>query len=60
MFKPRQTSAEYLGERLDPLRANRRNRTMPEVTRIRALKAAAVTVVHDIQGPIVTGVLGGD
>jgi hypothetical protein len=60
MFDRHETSAERLGKRLDPLRATRGNRTMPEVTRIRALKAAAVTVVHDIQGPIVTGVLGGD
>jgi len=31
-----------------------------QVARIRALKAAAVVVVHDVEGPIVTGVLGGD
>jgi hypothetical protein len=55
MFKRFEISAERLGERL-----GRRNRTMRQVTRIRALKAAAPTVVHDVQGPIVTGVLGGD
>jgi hypothetical protein len=60
MFKRHEISAERLGERLNPLRANRGNRTMRQVTRIRALKAATMMVVHDVEGPIVTGVLGGD
>jgi hypothetical protein len=60
MFKRFETSAERLDERLDPWQLSRRNPTMRQVTRIRALKAAAATVVHDVQGPIVTGVLGGD
>jgi hypothetical protein len=61
MFKRFETSAERLDERLDPWESNRGNRTMRQVTRIRgSLKAAAAMVVHDVQGPIVTGVLGGD
>lgn len=60
MFKRFETSAERFDERLDPWKSSRGNRTMREVTRIRALKAAGATVVHDVQGPIVTGVLGGD
>ena len=60
MFKRFETSAERLDERLDPWQLSRGNRTTRQVTRIRALKAAAATVVHDVQGPIVTGVLGGD
>jgi hypothetical protein len=60
MFKRFETSAERLDERLDPWQLSRRNRTMRQETRIRASKAAAATVVHDVQGPIVAGVLGGD
>ena len=60
MFERCDTSAERLDERLDPWQMSRRNRTMRQVTRIRALKAATAMVVHDVQGPIVTGVLGGD
>ena len=56
MFKRFETSTERLDERLDPWKSSRVN----QVTRIRALKAAGATVVHDVQGPIVTGVLGGD
>jgi hypothetical protein len=60
MFKRSETSAEHLDERLDPSRANRGNRTMRQVGIRGSLRAAATTVVHDVQGPIVTGVLGGD
>ena len=61
MFKRSETSAERLDERLNPWKSSRGNRTMRQVTRIgESLKAAAAMVVHDAQGPIVTGVLGGD
>jgi hypothetical protein len=61
MFVRREISAERFNERLDPWRSSRGNRTMRQVIRIRvSLKAAAALVVHDVQGPIVTGVLGGD
>ena len=60
MFKRFETSAERLDERSDRWQLSRGNRTMRQVIRIRPLKAAAATVVHDVQGPIVTGVLGGD
>ena len=61
MFKRFETSAERLDEGLDSCESNRGNRTMRQVTRIRgSLKAATAMFVHDVQGPIVTGVLGGD
>ena len=61
MFERCDTSAERLDERLDPCKSSRGNRTMRQVTRIRgSLKAGGAMVVHDVQGPIVTGVLGGD
>jgi len=60
MFKRFETSAERLDKRFDSWESNRGNRTMRQVAGIRALKAAAAVVVHDVQGPIVTGVLGGD
>ena len=59
MFKRFDTSAER-DERLDPWQVNRGNRATRQVIRIRALKVTTATVVHDVQGPIVTGVLGGD
>ena len=61
MFKRFETSAERFDEGLDPCESNRGNRTMRQVTRITGpLKPAAAMVVHDVQGPIVTGVLSGD
>jgi hypothetical protein len=61
MFKRSETSAERLDERLDPSRSSRVDRTTPKVTRTRgSFKAGGAMVVHDAQGPIVTGVLGGD
>ena len=61
MFERREISAERFNKRLDPWRSSRGNRTMRKVTRTtESFKAAAAEVVHDVQGPIVTGVLGGD
>jgi hypothetical protein len=61
MVERRQTSAERLDERLHPWRSSRGNRTMRKVTRTgESFKAGDAMIVHDVQGPIVTGVLGGD
>ncbi len=61
MFKRFETSAERSDGGMDPSGSDRGNRTMRQVTRIRGpLKPAAATVVHDVQGPIVTGALSGD
>jgi hypothetical protein len=60
MFKRAETSEERLDERLDPCKSSRGNRTM-QISRVRwSLKAGGATVVHDVLGPIVTGVLGGE
>jgi hypothetical protein len=61
VFEPRETSAERFDERLDPSRSSHGNRTMRKVTRTRgSFKAGGAMIVHDVQGPIVTGVLGGE
>ena len=61
MFERPKTSAERLDERLHPWRWSRGNRTVQKMTRTtESFKAAPAEVVHDVQGPIVTGVLGGD
>jgi hypothetical protein len=61
MFDRHETSAERLEERLESSKSSRGTRTMQKVTRIRrSLKASGAMIVHDLEGPIVTGVLGGD
>jgi hypothetical protein len=61
MFERHETSAERLDERLDPSGSSHGNRTMRKVTRTRGpVKAGSAMIVHDVQGPIVTGVLGGE
>jgi hypothetical protein len=61
MFDRHETSAKRLDEPLESSRSSRGTRTMQKVTRIRSsLKADVAMIVHDLEGPIVTGVLGGD
>jgi hypothetical protein len=47
-------------ERLDPCKSGRGSRSMPAIRTRESFRAGGATVVHDVQGPIVTGVLGGD
>lgn len=58
----RETSAVRFAQRLSPSRSCDANRWMPKVTGTSRSVAAGRSsmVVHDVEGPIVTGVLGGD
>jgi hypothetical protein len=62
MVERGETSAVRFKQRLNPSRSCGANRWMRKVTGTSGSVEAARTsiVVHDVEGPIVTGVLGGD
>ena len=60
MFERAQTSAMRVDGRSNPSsRASRSMRKVPETTGSSEARPMSM-VVHDVEGPIVTGVLGGD
>ena len=60
MFERDDTSADRPDERLDPCKSGRGSRSMQATRTREPFRAGGATVVHDVLGPIVTGVLGGD
>jgi hypothetical protein len=60
MFKRFETSAERPDERLESSSSSRATRSPQKVTPIRRSLKADRVIVHDLEGPIVTGLLGGD
>ena len=62
MFERAETSAGFFNGRSNPLEACRASRSMRQVTGSANSSEAPrrSMVVHDVEGPIVTGVLGGD
>jgi hypothetical protein len=62
MIERHETSGLHCNERLNPARSCRGKRSMRTVKEASVPSAVGRTsmVVHDVAGPIVTGVLGGD
>ena len=62
MVKRHETSSARCNERLHPARSFRAKSSLRAVNGAsqRAAAGQASMVVHDVAGPIVTGVLGGD